>query len=150
MQISYFLLWHARSGREPAFDVDVAYQCLRAWSSDVPQLTRYVLHTRSATSDPYGDDVGGPARVLQCYFDNPVALDFALASNGAFERLLQHDVFRDLQEAAACEVSQQAMLVRCYTSAAREVAHETRRCTYLVAYERGTASSAGYDAWLAD
>ena len=96
MQISYFLLWHARSGREPAFDVDVAsYQCLRAWSSDVPQLTRYVLHTRSATSDPYGDDVGGPALVLQCYFDNPVALDFALASNGAsLSWPLQHDVKR--------------------------------------------------------
>ncbi|MFM0733988.1 ethyl tert-butyl ether degradation protein EthD [Paraburkholderia sediminicola] len=150
MQISYFLLWHASGARHPAFDVEAAARCLRAWSRDVPQLTRYILHIRGAANDPRGDDVGGPTLVLQCYFDDTVALDLALASNGAFERLLQHDVFRDLQEAAACDVSQQAMLVRCYTPPAREVEHETHRCTYLVAYERGTASSAGYDAWLAD
>ncbi|MFL9950960.1 ethyl tert-butyl ether degradation protein EthD [Paraburkholderia agricolaris] len=150
MQISYFLLWHASSARPPVLDVEAAYRCLHAWSRDVPQLTRFVLHTRGAASDPYGDDVGGPALVLQCYFDNPVALDLALAGNGAFERLLQHGVFRDLQEVSACEVSQQAMLVRRYTPPAGEAPCETQRCTYLVAYERGTASSAGFDAWLAD
>lgn len=150
MQISYFLLWQASAARPPVLDVEAAYRCLRAWSRDVPHLSRYVLHIPGAGSDPYGDDVDGPALVLQCYFDNPVALDLALAGDGAFERLLQNDVFRDLQEASACEVSQQAMLVRRYTPPADEAPCETQRCTYLVAYERGAASSTGFDAWLAD
>lgn len=153
MQISYFLSWHAGASETPVppIDAEAVLECLRDWARDVTALTRYVVHTRSVASDPYGDDVDGPVMVLQCYFDDALALDIALAANGAFARLLQHAALRHLTEVDGCKLFQQAMLTRRYAlPCGDEAAHETTRCTYLVAYEKGTASTDGFDTWLAD
>jgi hypothetical protein len=113
------------------------------WLADVlagtPALRQGVIYTPSNTSDPYLDDGPPPQLVLQLYFDDIVALETAVASNGHLQRLCALDM---------TGATQQAMLVRQFPvpDPVFCTPPDELSCTYLVAYE-GAADDLA--AWLA-
>jgi hypothetical protein len=111
--------------------------------SGVPKLSKALLHTPVAASDPYVKDDGPPNLVLQLYFATLLDLE-AATSHGSFEELRSADRFAPLAHA---DIAQQIMMVRSFavTDPLPGNGERTSYCTYLVAYE-GEAQD--MNAWL--
>lgn len=110
---------------------------------DLPKLSKAIIHTASAASDPYVKDGAPPQLVLQLYFGTLTDLE-AATCHDPLQTLRSRDRFPAL---AVADVEQQAMLVRSFSVPEPNVAiaKDTPHCTYLVAYE-GEAQDIG--AWL--
>jgi uncharacterized protein (TIGR02118 family) len=110
---------------------------------DLPKLSKAIIHTASAASDPYVKDGAPPQLVLQLYFGTLSDLE-AATSHDTLQSLASRDRFPAL---AVADIEQQVMLVRSFSVSEPNVAiaKGTPHCTYLVAYE-GEAQDIG--AWL--
>jgi hypothetical protein len=99
-----------------------------------PKLAKALLHTPSATSDPYVKDGPSPSLVLQLYFADLPELEAALARTGHLGGLTSRAEFPAL---AAADIAQQAMLVRPFRvpEPTFKTAPGAPHCTYLVSYE---------------
>ena len=95
----------------------------------VPGLAKALIHTASATSDPYLHDGAPPALVIQSYFADIAALEAACAPSGALQPLAH--------VLPGASITQQAMLVRTYPvpDPVFQTPPGEPHCTYLVAYE---------------
>jgi hypothetical protein len=109
----------------------------------LPKLTKALIHTSSAASDPYVKDEAPPQLVLQLYFDTLSDLEVA-TSHDSLQALGSRDQLAVLGNA---DIAQQAMLVRPFAVPEPEFgnASGTPYCTYLVSYE-GEAQD--INAWL--
>ena len=99
-----------------------------------PRLAKGLVHTPSATEDPYVKDGPGPCLVLQLYFAALPDLEAAMSRNGALAALVDR---ADFPIIAAAEAAQQAMLVRSFAvpEPGFRTAPGAPHCTYLVSYE---------------
>ncbi len=143
MTVCWFVQFrHASVPDARATDADLSW--LADFVVATPGLQRALIHTPSSTSDPYLNDGPPPLLALQLYFDDIAALEAAVAGGGHLQGLVAPDVLPSLDGA---DVTQQAMLVRCYP-VPDAIFHTPRGelpCTYLVAYE-GAADD--LVAWL--
>jgi hypothetical protein len=105
-------------------------------------LSRAVVHTPTRASDPFLHDGAPPQLVLQLYFAELSDLEAALVAGGPLSGLTSREAFPALANA---EVTQQAMLVRCF-DVPEPAPNNAPSCTYLVSYE-GEAQD--LNAWLA-
>ena len=99
-----------------------------------PRLAKALIHTPSATHDPYVKDEPPPSLVLQLYFAELSDLESAVSRTGT---LFDLSARTDLPAIAGGGAAQQAMVVRSF--AVPEPAFRTApgepHCTYLVSYE---------------
>ena len=99
-----------------------------------PRLAKALIHTPSATHDPYVKDESPPSLVLQLYFAELSDLEAAVSRNGTLFGL---GARTDLPAITGAAAAQQAMVVRSF--AVPEPAFRTApgepHCTYLVSYE---------------
>jgi hypothetical protein len=105
----------------------------------VPGLAKALIHTASATNDPYLHDGAPPALVVQSYFADITALEAACARAGAMQALSG--------VLPGAGVTQQAMVARSFPVPDPRFLTPAGEphCTYLVAYE---GSAEDINLWL--
>jgi hypothetical protein len=129
MNTCLFLSFKSRT--EPAADeLAKIGESLRA----IPRLAKALIHTPSATHDPYVKDEPPPSLVLQLYFAELPDLEAALSRNGNLRALMTRT---DLPAIAGADAAQQAMVVRSFAvpEPRFQTAAGAPHCTYLVSYE---------------
>jgi hypothetical protein len=134
MTVCLFLTFWARSGGPASIGAGEIAQ-VREVLQGTPGLRRALVHVAAErANDPYLDDGTPPALVLQLYADDLPALEAAAGRDGRLQALASREAFPDL---AACDGTQQAMLVRAFPvpDPAIKAAPDGAYCTYLVGYE---------------
>jgi len=140
MQVCLFLT--GANGIEPPLDS----RALMHAASDIEGLAQLVVHEPIAEplNPDATPDLTTPSCILQCYFDELAALEYALEPEGAVLRALRRAAFAPLD---ARTFSQQVMAVRKLEPPdAMAMNGCVQRCTYMVAYE---GPAVDFDAWLA-
>lgn len=137
MSVCLFLTSHAARDRAPAA------RELHRWLTqldEVPGLVQARAHRPAVASDPLLDNSGGPALVIQLFFETIDQLEQAQHPTGTLAASLRDPVVASL---FAANSDQQAMLVRPY----RVSAGHHNCCTYLVRYTGPARDTA---EWLTD
>lgn len=125
--------WFAVFGRAPVVPED-------AFLLATPGVEDVLVHTPSATHDPYLDDGPPPPLALQVYFPALEVMESALGPGGHLARLPE-------VMGPETEAMHQAMVVRRFPvpDPSIRAAPGEPHCTYLVAYE---GEAADLNAWL--
>lgn len=134
--ITLFLTWRAAAS-VPDGEAGRIAERLRT----LPGLTRGLVFTAAAASDPFLNDGPPPPLALQLYFADIAALEAACGRSGALQALADPTALPSL---ASAVVTQQAMLARPYPVDDAAIAGEPW-CSYLVAYP---GPAADFNLWL--
>lgn len=144
MSFAYFAVFSDAAKARPRLDARDEAALVKMVSA-VPHLTRALVFTPSAATDPYLDDGASPPLAFELYFDSLDALEAAVGRSGPLQALARADA---LPSMAGTAVTQQAMVVRSYRAPdpTFRVPARGRHCTYLVEYP-GPAED--LNEWLA-